>query len=244
MKYYKILGDNVFIGAITSGNFVAENQRTGWLLTSNESLGQFVSYEGQLYRDYWMQPIYNSAYNFINAQIIEIDAEEYKALIDAIEHDEPIIIDDDDEEEITPDPIIEPDITVEYVRASKLSEMSKACRTAIENGFDIVLSDSNTHHFSLTTQDQLNLMAIASTIQTQDMIPYHADGELMKYYSSEEMKQIIMAANKHKDYHTIYYNALKAYINSLDTLEQIAAITYGVTLPDEFRSEVCKTMGI
>lgn len=245
MKYYKILNENTFIGVANSGNFVAENQRTGWLLTSNENLGQFVSYEGQLYRDYWMQPVHNSKHTFTNVSIEEISKEEYDILIAAIEHDEEIIIDDgDDEEEPIPvEPIPEdPDIVLEYVRSSKIKEMSSTCRKAIENGFDLMLSDGKTHHFSLSAQDQMNLLVLSTKVDTEEKISYHADGELSKSYSAAEMKQIIEQAENHKNYHTIYFNALKAYINSLDNIDDIAAITYGVSIPDKFQSEVWKVL--
>jgi len=62
--------------------------------------------------------------------------------------------------------------------------MSYNCRKAIENGFDLILR-GETHHFSLTTQDQLNLMNLDTTAE---LIPYHADGESYTYYTAEEIK--------------------------------------------------------
>jgi predicted DNA-binding ArsR family transcriptional regulator len=53
---------------------------------------------------------------------------------------------------------------------------------------------------------------------------------------------IIDGAEAHKNYHMTYYNALKAYINSLENIEDIAAVTYGTAVPEEFQSEVWKTM--
>jgi hypothetical protein len=74
--------------------------------------------------------------------------------------------------------------------------------------------------------------------QTQDLIPYHADGEESTFYTAEEINQVIAAATSFKNYNLSYYNALKAYINSLDTIEAIAAITYGTPIPDEYKSDV------
>jgi hypothetical protein len=54
MSYYILKNGKEFIGVVTSGNFVRENPTNGWLLTSNENLGQFVSFNNTLYRDYWM----------------------------------------------------------------------------------------------------------------------------------------------------------------------------------------------
>ena len=235
MKYYKMITGTEFIGAINSNNFVAENPINGWLLTSNEISGQFVSYKGQLYRDYWMQPIITER-NFIIINIIEITEEEYQTLIEAIDNNEPIIIEEPEDE--TPTSVEdETDITVEYVRAAKITEMSATCRRTIEGGFDLDLR-GETHHFSLTTQDQLNLMSISVMAQTQDLIPYHADGEESTFYTAEEINQVIAAATSFKNYNLSYYNALKAYINSLDTIEAIAAITYGTPIPDEYKSDV------
>ena len=239
MKYYKMITGTEFIGVINSNNFVAENPINGWLLTSNEISGQFVSYKGQLYRDYWMQPIITER-NFIIINIIEITEEEYQTLVEAIDNNEPIIIEEPEDE--TPTSVEdETDITVEYVRAAKITEMSATCRRTIEGGFDLDLR-GETRHFSLTTQDQLNLMSISVMAQTQDLIPYHADGEESTFYTAEEINQVIAAATSFKNYNLSYYNALKAYINSLDTIEAIGAITYGTPIPDEYKSDVLRVL--
>jgi len=120
--------------------------------------------------------------------------------------------------------------------------MSMTCRHIIEAGFDIELSDREVHHFSLDTQDQLNLITLSALAETQELIPYHADGEICKFYSAAEIKTIVAGATQFKMYHTTYYNALKAYINSLETIEEIAAVTYGMELPEEFQSDVLKAI--
>jgi len=75
-----------------------------------------------------------------------------------------------------------------------------------------------------------------------ESIPYHADGEICRFYTAEEITTILAQATAFKIYHTTYYNALKNYINSLDSIEDIAAITYGVELPEEYQSEVLKSL--
>jgi len=193
MKYYKLLDDE-FIGVVSSNNFVRENPNNGWLLTSNESLGQFVSFENKLYRDFWMQPIPNSVQTYMRVEIKEITKEEYDVLKAAIDNNDPIIIDDDDDDEYIPEPVIEePDITIEFARESKIKEMSAACRRVIEQGFNLELRGT-IHHFSLDTQDQLNLITLSGMAQTQDNIPYHADGESCIFYTAAEINAIVAAA--------------------------------------------------
>jgi len=133
------------------------------------------------------------------------------------------------------------EVTIDFIRQSKLAEMSHECRKTIESGIDLELR-GETQHFSLDTQDQLNLMSLSAMAQTQQMIPYHADGEVCIFYTADEINQIVSAATAHKVYHTTYYNALKTYINALETIEEISAITYGTPIPEEYKSEVLKVI--
>ena len=239
MKYYKIIVDKTFIGAVHSGQFAVENA-SHKLFLCNDAVGQFVSYNGLLYRDYWMRPIEQTEREYISATITEISEEDYNIYMDAISKNEEIIEDDTEEEPVVI-PVPEEDVSLEFIRASKIAEMSATCRKTIEAGVDVELRGEN-HHFSLDTQDQLNLMSLGVMAQTQSMIPYHADGETCVFFTAEEISQIVSAATAHKVYHTTYYNALKNYINALETIEDIAAITYGTPIPDEYKSEVLRVI--
>ena len=52
------------------------------------------------------------------------------------------------------------------------------------------------------------------------------------------MKKIIAKANDFKTYHVAYFNSLKAYINSLRSIDKVAAISYGDVIPSKYQSEV------
>jgi len=56
------------------------------------------------------------------------------------------------------------------------------------------------------------------------------------------MNEIVATATAFKIYHTTYYNALKGYINALDNLEDIAAVEYGMEIPEEYQSDVLKAL--
>lgn len=236
MKYYKIINNNEFIGVVTSRDFIKYSPRANCFLCADEVRGEYINLNAVLYRSTWMAPIVH-AEPYVSAIITEITEEEYNTIREAINNNEEILIEDDTEEEI---PVIipeDPDITLEFVRQTKLSQMSKTCRQTIENGFDLILR-GEIAHFSLTTQDQLNLMNLSIMAQTENLIPYHADGEECVFYSADEINQIISAANTFKNYQLAYNNALKVYINDLDTIEAIAAIEYGTPIPDEYKSDV------
>ena len=240
MRYFKIIVDNHLVGAISSDDFIFRTSRGGYA-RSNDEYGELAEYKNQFYRATWMVPI-NYEITFIEASILPITEDEYKAFRHADESNE-VIEDNTEEEEIVEPVWVDPiqQGTVEYLRDAKIREMSYLCKTTIEAGFDLELR-GETRHFSLTTQDQLNLMSLSAMAQTQQLIPYHADGEVCEFYTADEINQIISAANTLKNYNTVYYNALKTYINALETIEEISAITYGIEIPEEYKSDVLKVL--
>lgn len=142
-------------------------------------------------------------------------------------------------------PIVDPneEVTVDYVRAMKIAEMNSVCNKVIENGIDVMLSDGNVYHFSLTTQDQLNLITLQSMIAAgETSIPYHADGELCRYYSVEDISTVMDSATAHKTLHVTYFNSLKVYINALDNITDISAAEYGMEIPEEYQSDILKAL--
>ena len=126
---------------------------------------------------------------------------------------------------------------------ASLLKQGVACSNVITGGFDVVLSDNESHHFSLTTQDQLNLITVTTLMASgETSIPYHADGELCKFYSPDDMTIISTGATNFKTYHVSYFNSLKSYIESLNDIETISAITYGFEIPSEYMSDVLKVL--
>ena len=240
MEYYKMLQNNNIIGVVTSKQFMRYTPVTNCLVRCDKERGQYITYKNKLYRDSWMQPITINL-NYEQASVYIVTKEEYDILFEAFKTNEIIEVKEPEEEPI---PIIdddEQDSTLEFIRSSKLKEMSYECHITIESGIDMEIR-GETKHFSLSAQDQINLMNFSVTAQANDLIPYHADGEECTFYTAEEIKQIAAAANTFKIYHTTYYNALKNYINALDTIEDIAAITYGTPIPEEYKTEVLKTL--
>lgn len=240
MKYYKMINDNEIIGAISSNNFIYFSPVAKCFLRSTEQQGEYISYNGLLYRDTWMRPI-RIQETYTTIQAIEITETEYNAFVKALEINETIPEEEEEDEPEIEIPVEEPDDSLEFIRTAKLKEMSHECHMTIENGFDLELR-GETHHFSLDTQDQLNLISLSAMAQTQSLIPYHADGEACIFYTAEEINEIVSTATAFKIYHTTYYNALKTYINSLQSIEEIDEITYGTEIPEEYKSDVLKAL--
>ena len=238
MRYYKIIMNNKFVGIGTTIDLRKFQKKNKIFLSCDESEAQYIQCGKGMYHAMWMLPVTTDTY-FV-ADVMEIQQNEYNILLSAIESNEEIQVLPDEDVNNEVDDIKEEDtLTIDYVKESKIKEMKLSCNKMITEGFDIKLSDGKSHHFSLTLQDQLNLItSYQMVLDGIETIPYHADGELCKYYSVTDMDQIVGRANSFKIYHVAYFNSLKSYINSLQDTNEIANITYGDDIPTKYQSEV------
>lgn len=244
MNYYKLISGTNIVGIATSPDFRKFQKKHKIILICDEQFAQYIQYKDILYHDNWMLPITTDLYEYESAEVIQIDEQEYNTLKAALETEDEIVIEPETPVEEEPEYVDPNDIiTVDYVKSVKIAEMSNTCNKVITNGFDVVLSDGNSYHFSLTIQDQLNLITLSSMVANgEEQIPYHADGELCRFYSAEDINIIIITATQFKTYQISYFNALKAYIESLDDMNEISAITYGIEIPEEYKSDVLKVL--
>jgi hypothetical protein len=109
-----------------------------------------------------------------------------------------------------------------------VAELSNICHTKITDGFSVRLSDGKVHNFRLTTEDQLNLLALENLLNggAQTFI-YHATNEPCKVFSRSEMCKVINAFKQHLLYHTTYFNVAKQYLTSLVNIDEVTSFTYG-----------------
>lgn len=129
---------------------------------------------------------------------------------------------------------VEPEPTLDEIRAAKLEELSAACAAAITAGCDVSLADGSTGHISLTAEDQINLSTATQAVgQGAAGYPYHLDGELCAIFPAADILAMAQAATAHKLSHTTYYNHLAAWVRRCETAEELAGITYGVELPED-----------
>lgn len=127
------------------------------------------------------------------------------------------------------------------VKDAKISEMNLACNTTITNGFDIDLSDGNNYHFSLEITDQTMISKLNDKANAgETFLPWHWDNGSCKIFSAEDIKTINTAMENMITFQITYFNSLRDYINSMDKVEDVMAVVYGVEIPTEYQSEVLK----
>ena len=119
---------------------------------------------------------------------------------------------------------------IDKVISQKKAELSTECEKAIVTGVDV--GDA---HYSLTIEDQANILALTPLAQAGNSVFYHQDGEMCREYSSDEFLAVVNAATVFKTLQTTYCNLLMRQIEAMTDAEEVRAVKYGVTeLTGEF----------
>lgn len=142
------------------------------------------------------------------------------------------------EEQPQPTPV-EP--TLDELKEQKISEMNDAQQESIQNGVNVTLSDGTVEHFTLTDHDQTSLMGLQTKVaQGETQIPWHTSdvNKPCKYYSNTDMRLITETAMQAVTFAVTYFRDLRIYINSMEDSTSVQNVTYGMTIPKEYRSEV------
>lgn len=149
---------------------------------------------------------------------------------------------------VPPKPIPEPEPyipTLTEVQEMKVEEMNTAQQAAIQQGVDVQLTDGSTEHFTLTDHDQTSLMGLQTQVAAgAQQIPWHTsdEAEHCKFYHNADMALITTAAMACVTWHVTYFRDLRIYIRSLQTAEEVEAVTYGMGIPEEYQSDVLKAL--
>lgn len=95
-------------------------------------------------------------------------------------------------------------------------------------------------HFSLQETDQINLTTATNAVQQGlTEYPYHADGQLCRMFTAEEILSIANAATKHKLYHTTLCNHLLTWVRRAETKEELDGIIYSEeVLPEDLAANM------
>lgn len=130
-------------------------------------------------------------------------------------------------------------ITLSAARTKKIEELSSACEENIVKGFDIILSDEISHHFTLDVYDQMRISNLNSKASAgSEKLLYHADGEICQYFSKEDIIAINEKMEQTIEYHTAYFNSMKVYISNIFNVGTILNIRYGDSIPTKYRTDV------
>ena len=134
--------------------------------------------------------------------------------------------------------------TLEGSIQNKLRDLSNTCKLTIYSGIDVTTS-VGLEHFSLTDNDQINISTLHDAIEKgATQVPYHADGNLCRMFTSDELTAIYNGAKNCVTYNTTLYNHLSIWVKRCTTIDEVNAITYTSTLPDDLLANFNTIMGI
>ena len=122
-----------------------------------------------------------------------------------------------------------PDPT-DSIKAEKIAEIKKDCEEYIYAGTDVTYADGATEHFTYNLADQSNISEMFTAVMAgATEYPYHADGEICKIYSKEQIVTIYGTLSLFKTEATTYHNSLKAQVNAMTDADAITAVKFKET---------------
>ena len=113
---------------------------------------------------------------------------------------------------------------IENIISQKKVELSTECEKAIIAGVDV-----GDVHYSLTIEDQANILAWMAVAQTGKAVPYHQDGQPCRVYTADEFMEVANAAVAYKTHHTTYCNLLMRQVEAMTDADEVKAVQYGIT---------------
>ena len=243
-KYYKAFDEeNNYIGVSMSDMFAKYQKKHKYILLCDVEQAQYIMINGEPYHAHWMRKECEQVegkYKICNLyEITETEFDQLSGLADY----EPLPPEYD-----LPDEVVEVDIidaiTLDVARQEKINAMKATCQRVIIAGFDV-----GEDHYSLTKDDEINISNLYNDANidrlsgiTDNVYPYHADDKPSRYYTQDEIIEIGTMARALVTVQTTYFNSLKTYINALDTIAEIANVTYGMEIPELFQNEVLKSI--
>ena len=122
-----------------------------------------------------------------------------------------------------------PDPT-DSIKAEKIAEIKKDCEDYIYAGTSVTYADGSVEHFTYSLADQSNISEMFTAIMTgATEFPYHADGEICKIYTKEQIVAIYGTLSLFKTEVTTYHNSLKAQIKAMTDTSAISATKFKET---------------
>ena len=131
----------------------------------------------------------------------------------------------------TPLPIPEPEpASADSVKAEKIAEIKKDCEDYIYAGTDVTYADGAKEHVTYNLADQSNISEMFTAVMAgATEYPYHADGEICKIYTKEQIVTIYGTLSLFKTEATTYHNSLKAQIKAMTDIDAISATKFKET---------------
>lgn len=123
----------------------------------------------------------------------------------------------------------------ENIYNNKIAELSTTCNDCINRGLSMLMSNGEKKEFSYSIEDQSNISEMFNAILLgATAYPYHANGETCQMYSAQDIVIIYSTLSAFKTSQITYFNQLKQYMKTLQSIPEVESIIYGQPLQGEF----------
>ena len=124
---------------------------------------------------------------------------------------------------------------IDQAKTTKHTELSEACQSTIYNGATITLSDGSQQYFTYNDHDQTNIFEMYSAVKAgaTQYIYQAQDGSCMVYQAADIIT-IYSTLAALKTSTLTYYHQLTDYVDTLTSVDDINAVTFGQELTGEY----------
>lgn len=235
IMFYKAIKEGVVVDVYKDLQYVKYDVKAKMVLRckSNDEPQGIIQRNGE--KIYQVEGWPNLPGEYETISLVEFDASDvYDGLLAALNENELVK---------EPEEIVIDTQDIELAREGKINAMSNMCEKSITNGFDIKLSDGESHHFSLEVTDQIMISVLAQkALAGETNLPWHADGEPCQFWVPQDILAINNAMERLVTYHQTYFNSLKMYILSIEDFITLNGVEYGCEIPEEYQSNVYKVL--
>lgn len=120
------------------------------------------------------------------------------------------------------------------LKQSKITALSATCEQTIYAGLELELSEGK-EHFEYKNQDQTNIKAMFDAVVFgAEKYPYQSEDGKCRVFTAQDIIKLYISLESLRTAQLTYYHQLKDLVNTLETAEEINAITYGQELEGEY----------
>lgn len=141
-------------------------------------------------------------------------------------------------------PVIDVDkMNIDELKEYKISKINAAGSSDIYSGGEVELSDGTVKHFRYAQTDQANLESYLALILASDdrenlFVPYHETNGICRNFGYIDIVLIYFTLSMKKLQVFTYVNMLRDWVRSMEDIDQVKEIEYGVELPTEYQEKM------
>ena len=125
-------------------------------------------------------------------------------------------------------------VDIEQLKQAKITELSANCEQTIYNGLELELSEG-TERFEYKDKDQTNIKAMFDAVVFgATCYPYQSEDGKCRVFNAQDIIKLYTSLEGLRTAQLTYYHQLKDLVNTLETAEEINAVTYGQPLEGEY----------